>query len=112
MRVFYKALTLSSLFLLAPVVAGCGSDVKQQLSCNTSQDCLTAAGTLFAPDSSAQFLPQCCGGTCQVESVGCESGFRFLNSQPLVGNCVPESMAMCKLPDMSMPEDLSSSNTD
>jgi hypothetical protein len=104
MRVLKTLLSLSSVAVLLGALSGCGEEVKQTVSCGSQADCLKAAGTLFDPDASATFLPNCCGGVCIVYSVGCDSGQRYLNSTPQVGDCVPTPMCPPQVfPDMSTP---------
>ena len=112
MRALHRLLGLSSLFALvigASAVAGCGTDVAKTVSCSSAADCMKASGNLFDPDASVDFLPQCCASLCVVRSVGCESGDRYLNGAPLVGDCV--ASPMCPVtPDMSTPMDMTSSH--
>jgi hypothetical protein len=104
MRVLKTFLSLMSVAVLAGGIAGCGTDVKKSVSCSSAADCLTTAGSLFEMDASVETLPMCCGGVCIVYSVGCESGQRFLNSTPQVGDCTPAAMCPAQVfPDMSMP---------
>ena len=102
MRALHKILGFSSVFVLAAAIAGCGNDIAKTTSCQTQADCLTAAGSLYDPDASVDFLPQCCANVCVVPSVGCDSGYRYLNGAPLVGECVAAPMCPAR-PDMSEP---------
>jgi hypothetical protein len=100
MRAFHKVLGLTSAFVLAAGISSCDSDISKTVSCSTTADCLKTAGTLFDPDASVAFLPECCAGVCVVpNSVGCDSNERFLNSAPLVGQCTPAPMCPPQ-PDM------------
>ena len=101
MRILKALLSLMSLVIL---VSGCGTDVAKTVSCSSAADCFTKANGLFEGDASVETLPMCCGGVCIVYSVGCESGQRFLNSTPQVGDCTPAPMCPAQVfPDMSMP---------
>src|SRR3954453_2839422 len=102
MRALYKVLSLGSVFALAAVLTGCGNDIAKTTSCSSQADCLKAAGALYSADASVDFLPQCCASLCVVPSVGCESGYRYLNGAPLVGEGVAAPMCPAR-PDMTMP---------
>jgi hypothetical protein len=101
MRALKNILGLLSIVVFVSV-AGCGSNPASQIMCSSQMDCLHAGGMLFAPDASAMFLPQCCANVCVVQSVGCESGYRFLNATPLVGDCAPAPMCPAPPPDMTV----------
>jgi hypothetical protein len=105
MRALHRLFGLSSAFALAAALTGCGTDIAKTVSCSTAADCIKAGGTLFAPDGSPDFMPQCCADLCVVPSVGCESGFRYLNGVPTVGDCVVAPMCPVQ-PDLSAPEDM------
>jgi len=102
MRVLKTLLSLMSVAVLVGGISGCGTDVKKQVACTAAMDCVKFAGTLFDPDASVDFLPNCCGGFCIVHSPGCESGERYLNSTPQVGDCTPAPMCPV-IPDMTVP---------
>jgi hypothetical protein len=105
MRALHRLFGVTSAFVLAATLAGCGHDVAKTTSCTTQDDCIKAGGNLFTLDGSTDFFPQCCASLCVVPSVGCESGYRYLNGAPLVGDCVPEPMCPVQ-PDMSEPPDM------
>jgi hypothetical protein len=42
---------------------------------------------------------ECCGGSCVLSSVGCDSGWRYLTVEPGYGECVATSL--CAPLDMS-----------
>jgi hypothetical protein len=104
MRALNRVLSLLSVVALVSV-AGCGSDVASKLMCSDDATCLKASGSLYSDvDASVDQLPRCCNSVCVVMSLGCDKGFRYLTSQPGLGDCVAEPM--CKLPpvqDLSMP---------
>jgi hypothetical protein len=107
MRALNKFLGITSIFVLAAAVTGCGNDIAKSVACSTQTDCLTFAGTAYAPDASAMFLPQCCAALCVVPSVGCDSGYRYLNGVSMVGDCVAAPMCPAVVhPDMAEPGDM------
>lgn len=108
MRALQTLLGLLSVVTLTAALSGCGSDVASKIMCNTGDDtaCLKAGGSLFDQDASVFALPQCCSGVCVMASPGCDTGFRYLTSQPSFGECATMVM-MCKTaPDMSALPDM------
>jgi hypothetical protein len=73
------------------VFAGCGNSLAH-VSCSANADCLAPAMSLSAS------RVECCGGSCVLASVGCDSGWRYLTVEPGYGECV--STAMCAPLDM------------
>jgi hypothetical protein len=101
MRRFQLALAFVSSLALATLTAGCGDTFDAQVSCSDDTTCLTKAGSLFVGDSGVNTLPLCCGGVCVLPSGGCDSGYRYLTSEPAFGTCA--LMPGCpSMPDMSM----------
>jgi hypothetical protein len=120
-----------SLIVFVSLVAGCGTDIASKVTCGSSKDCLTAAGTLFAADASVYGLPVCCndsggGGMVCLLPIntdptlanpnGCDSGFRYLTSEPSFGDCVPmfsgTNSCMVPTPPPPPPPDMSGTETD
>jgi hypothetical protein len=93
-------------FVVAIAIAlglgGCGNSLAH-VSCSATADCVAPAMSLAASHV------ECCGGSCVLSSVGCDSGWRYLTVEPGYGECV--SVAVCAPLDMSLP-DLSSSCLD
>jgi hypothetical protein len=88
------------------LVAGCGQDITSSVSCSTDSDCRTPdkTGTLFQDGGDPAFLPVCCDKICALPAGGCESGYRYLTSEPSYGNCIADPMCLpLTVPDMSMP---------
>jgi len=82
---------------LGAVLAGCGEDFNDRVSCTTPADC-------GLPTDMTE--RECCGGFCMAVSAGCESGYRYITSEPGYGDCVVAPMCAAK-PDMSIPMDMS-----
>jgi hypothetical protein len=84
-----RIVSLLSAVTLAAGLAGCGSDVASKIMCDSAASCLKASGSLYSDvDASVDQLPQCCSNVCVVASLGCDHGFRYLTSQPGLGDCV------------------------
>jgi hypothetical protein len=94
-------------------LVGCKPTVVTQVSCSTDQDCIKSAEDLFGfdmngwSDTKSQDMagvlntPHCCASICMVKSVGCASFYRFMNTPPAIGSCVPVGL-QCVFPDMSV----------
>jgi hypothetical protein len=105
MRALNKFLGITSIFVLAAAVTGCGNDIAKSVACSTQTDCLTLAGT--PADASVNTIPQCCASLCVLPTVGCDSGFRFLNGVAMGGDCVAAPMCPAVVhPDMAEPGDM------
>jgi hypothetical protein len=121
MRALRLALAPVSLLVFSFCVAGCG-DTFGKVTCSDDAGCLTAAGTLFAGDASADSLPRCCGGTCMLPAGGCDSGYRYLTSEPAYGTCAAMPGCSMRAGDMAAgpmgdmagmpPVDMAKSNKD
>ena len=110
MRALYRILGLFSVVTLASITAGCGSDVASKIMCSTDADCLKATGSLYTMvDASVDQLPKCCASACVSISIGCDTGYRYLTSQPGLGDCTatplcpvaPLDMSVAAHPDLS-----------
>jgi hypothetical protein len=96
---------LSSLSLLVGALGlvglaglgGCGEDFNDRVSCTTANDC-------GLPTDMTE--RECCGGFCMSVAPGCDSGYRYITSEPGFGDCVVAPMCAVK-PDMSIPIDMS-----
>ena len=96
----------SVLFLSVGLGAsGCGRDTNSKLKCSTKADCVEKTGGLFDYDMGVALDVQCCAEVCVIESQGCESGFRYINTQPAVAECAAAPMCPAQ-PDMSMMEEV------
>jgi hypothetical protein len=84
--------------------AGCGRDINGKLKCTTKMDCVSKTGALFDYDMGLAVDVQCCAEVCVVESLGCESGYRYITNAPAVGECAAAPMCPAVL-DMSMMEE-------
>jgi hypothetical protein len=90
---------------LALTVMGCGSDVASKIMCNDQAACLKVAAPLFVDrDASVGALPECCAQVCVLPTLSCDSGFRYLTSQPGYGDCVGGSAQCIVPPDMTTVE--------
>ncbi len=78
-------------------LAGCGEDFNDRVSCATASDC-------GLPTDMTE--RECCGGFCMSVAPGCDSGYRYITSEPGFGDCVVAPMCAAK-PDMSVPIDMS-----
>jgi hypothetical protein len=76
------------------LLAGCGNDLAP-VSCSSGSDCILPSMSLFLS------RVECCGGSCVLASVGCDSGWRYLTMEPGYGECVAASV--CAPLDMSLP---------
>jgi hypothetical protein len=96
---FARGLRLLSAASLALMLSasGCGDDLEAHVSCSGPADCPQADGFLDV---------ECCSGFCVVATVGCDSGYRYVNSEPVVVECV--AAAQCMVRDMAVPQDLTS----
>jgi hypothetical protein len=108
---------LMGVVVLLASVAGCGTDIASKTVCSQDSDCMKSSGNLFEADASVDFLPKCCteaGGmkVCVLPVVGCDSGYRYLTSQPGYGDCVPAPMCPMAPADMTMPPPVDMSGTD
>jgi hypothetical protein len=108
MRAFNRTLALLSGIALSLVVAGCGQDFQGKTSCSSNNDCLAKASTLFSDAAPVDdsLLPMCCSQVCVLPSGGCDTGYRYLTSDPGYGDCVKEDPMCPALPDMAMEEEL------
>jgi hypothetical protein len=117
MRIFNRTLALLSLVALSSVVAACGQDISSKVSCSTNAECLllaTSGGLIDTDAGDPAFFPECCSGTCVLPAGGCDTGYRYLTSEPAYGGCISAD-PMCPVPpDMAMPvvQDLSTSTRD
>jgi len=93
---------------LALGASGCGDDISSAVSCNTFTDCPRPLGGEVPGE---RLDVECCAGTCVVVAIGCDSGYRFVTSEPEVGSCVAAPLCDSQM-DMSVAEDLSSSDED
>jgi hypothetical protein len=85
------------LFAAMLLLGACGDNLAH-VSCASAADC--AASSTLVPQTRAE----CCGGSCVVPSVGCDSGWRYLIVGPGYGECA--AITLCGAPDMSVPIDL------
>ena len=77
--------------------SGCGDEISQLVSCSTASDCPKPLGMVEV---------ECCGGSCVGAAAGCDSGYRFITSEPEVGECAAKVMCAARA-DMSVAQDLS-----
>lgn len=89
-----SALALCAFF----TAAGCGDEIGTPATCSTAADCNVSDG---------MFVPECCAGFCVAASPGCDSGYRYVTTEPEIGECVVSPMCPAAL-DMSIPRDMSS----
>lgn len=96
-RISMSLVTLTCVFALS----GCGEDYNDRVSCTTAEDCG------FPTDMTDR---ECCGGFCMAAigggGSGCDSGYRYITSEPGFGDCVVAPMCPVQ-PDMSVPIDMS-----
>src|SRR5688572_18390310 len=88
-----RLLSAASLALMLSA-SGCGDDLEAHVTCSGPADCPQADGFLEV---------ECCSGFCVVATVGCDSGYRYVNSEPVVVECVAASMCMAR--DMAVAQD-------
>lgn len=85
------------LVAIALLLAACGDNLAH-VQCTSGADCILPSMSLFLS------RVECCGGSCILASVGCDSGWRYLTVEPGYGECV--ATTMCGALDMSIPRDL------
>jgi len=82
-------------------LSGCREDFNDRVSCTTAADCG------FPTDMTER---ECCGGFCMAAvgggGSGCDSGYRYITSEPGFGDCVVAPMCTPH-PDLSVPIDMS-----
>ena len=100
-----RALTLLAGVASIVMMVGCGTDIQAKVACTATSECLAKAGNLFEPDADSTFFAQCCAGFCVMVSPGCDSGLRYLTSEPAFGACATGIMCPAP-PDMSTPADM------
>jgi hypothetical protein len=67
---------------------GCGNNVAPKVSCSDDSLCRRTASPIYdGVDAGPELLPHCCSGACMIPSSGCDSGYRYLTSQPALGDC-------------------------
>lgn len=105
MRRISSILGLASVLLLSVgQLTACGKDTNSKIKCSTKADCVSKTGALFDYDMGLAIEVQCCAEVCVLESLGCDSGYRYITSAPAVGECAPTPMCPAQ-PDMSMMEE-------
>src|SRR5436190_2208690 len=80
---------------LGVTAAGCSDAISQRVSCNTATECPMPRG----PADAGLLYPECCAGYRVVSTPGCDTGYRFVTSEPEVGECAAEPMCTAG-PDM------------
>jgi len=110
MRVLNRTLAVVSLVLVG-ALAGCGADIKSKVMCSTDSDCIT--NLMCDTDAAVGTAPQCCAGVCVIQSLGCDSGYRYLTFDPSsapfcnYGECISDPMCPV-MPDLLPADDLTS----
>ncbi len=79
------------------VLTGCGDDYNNHVACTTAAECGLPTDMTTA---------ECCGGFCMAVSAGCDSGYRFLTTEPGFGECVVDPMCPAPPADMAVPIDM------
>ncbi len=91
--VMSRIIFIAFITIVAITLASCGAELRGKISCTGDEACTTS--------DAAAISASCCGGSCVVEAVGCESGLRYLTTEPAVGTCV--ASAVCAVDrDMSV----------
>jgi len=85
---------------LGAMLGGCGDDFNDRVACSVPSDCGLPA------DMTER---ECCSGFCVALAPGCDSGYRYITSEPGFGDCAVSPM--CKVsPDLSVPLDKDAGN--
>jgi hypothetical protein len=106
----FKPVVLSLLLGYCP--ADPSNSPSQNVSCSIDKDCRTPdhLGSLFQDGGDATLLPVCCKPICLLPAGACDTGYRYLTSEPSYGACVAVSDAQTCPPLPSM--DMSKPTTD
>jgi hypothetical protein len=92
-----RLMMVFSLTAGAFAMTGCGEDFNDRVSCSTENDC-------GLPTDMTE--RECCSGFCMTVAPGCDSGYRYITSEPGLGDCAVAPMCTAK-PDQSIPVDMS-----